>query len=389
MATGHLRPLGPSRASASERVRVDRHPVTWYASPMINGLRIVDADAHVLEPPDLFEHWLTPELRSEAPVHQADGRWFWRGAPVQHKLPEVVRLQAQAASGTSPTQLLAAMDRTGVDVAHLYPRSGLYLWHVKGMHPGFSAALTRAYNDWLADFCDAAPDRLRGVASISLADPELAEAEARRATKTLQTTLVHVRPNPVGALTLASSPYEPLWEFCEEAGVAVSFHEGSQVRATTVGQERFQTEFALGAASHPMEMMLAFLSLLEGGVFERHPRLRVGFLDAGCGWVPYWLHRLDERWARLGFEVEATVSMAPSAYFRRQCWVTVDPYEPGVNDLVERVGADRLLYGGTNPGPDGEPDVAGAVATLVARLGPDAARAILTANASAFAGNRG
>src|SRR6185436_16183227 len=98
--------------------------------------------------------------------------------------------------------------------------------------------------------------------------------------------------------------------------------------------DRFQTRFAQHACSHPMEMMMALLDLIERGVLERHPDLRVAFLEAGCGWLPYWLWRLDEEYHHLSGEVHENVRMLPSEYFRRQCFVSADPGEPLLPEIV-------------------------------------------------------
>jgi len=81
--------------------------------------------------------------------------------------------------------------------------------------------------------------------------------------------------------------------------MAVGIHEGTHSRLPTTGAERFNSRFALHACSHPMEQMMALLALIEGGVLERHRRLRVAFLESGCGWLPYWLWKLDEEYKNL------------------------------------------------------------------------------------------
>jgi predicted TIM-barrel fold metal-dependent hydrolase len=131
--------------------------------------------------------------------------------------------------------------------------------------------------------------------------------------------------------------------------------------------------------------MMAMLALIEAGVLERHPGLRVAFLEAGAGWVPYWLARLDGEYRQLGWEVADRVRIKPSEYVRRQCYVACDPGEPGLEDVLDLLGADRLLFGSDFPHIDHDPDVAGAVARLSARLpAGDAARKILRDNADAF-----
>ena len=77
--------------------------------------------------------------------------------------------------------------------------------------------------------------------------------------------------------------------------------------------------------SHPFEQMFASMSLIAGGVLERFPRLRVGFFEAGCSWVPYWLARLDDHFAHAKLGADLPIKMKPSDYFERQCMVTCDP----------------------------------------------------------------
>jgi len=107
-----------------------------------------------------------------------------------------------------------------------------------------------------------------------------------------------------------------------------------------------------------MEAQLAFLSLLDAGVLERHPRLRVAFLEAGASWVPHWLWRLDEIcYATMPGENARNVTIPPSRYFARQCWVGIELGEPCLRQVIDLVGADRLLYGTDFPHPDHLSDV--------------------------------
>ena len=103
--------------------------------------------------------------------------------------------------------------------------------------------------------------------------------------------------------------------------------------------------------AHPMEQMTAAASLILGGVLERHPRLRVGFMEAGCGWVPYWLERMDEHAENYRFELPH-LKERPSAYFRRQCFVSFELEERAVSYVAETVGPQTLVFASDFPHHD-------------------------------------
>lgn len=359
---------------------------------------------------------MEPELRSHAPYHAyvgegalADrvacpgpGGWLplppqpvVDGRPVYRSMgARAVRALAAAASerhGRSgalerPETQLADMDREGIDVAFLYPTLGLALLGMAPLDPRVAAAYARAYNTWLRDFCARDPERLRGVGLVSPHDPAQMVVELEHAAA-LGFRAVVLRPNPVEGRTLGDPAYEPFWTGCEQRSIAVALHEGAHAHLPAAGADRFSSRFALHACSHPMEQMMALLALLEGGVLERHPGLRIAFLEAGCGWVPYWLFRLDEiEYRNLAAEVEPHIRQAPSAYFRRQCFVGLEPDEPYLPDLVPHIGADNLLFGTDYPHPDhGQGLVAQALA-LRGALSDEVVRKILWDNPARFYG---
>jgi predicted TIM-barrel fold metal-dependent hydrolase len=361
---------------------------------VLQGYRIVDVDGHVQEPRDLWEKRVDREFRADLPALGTDGRRYYRGQERNRKLSQPVleafarrtleTYREQLEAGWDPASQIRSMDRMGVDVSYLYPTDGLFMWSFRNMDPRTASALTRAYNDWLYDFCGYEPTRLRPVAALALQDPGLALAELRRASDKLGMRAIYIRPNPVDGRTLGHPELAPLWAECEARGIAVGIHEGAHSQLETAGADRFQTDFALWACSHPMEQMMALLALLEGGVLERHPRLRVGFLEAGCGWVPYWLWRLDQRWRSVAFEVAEHVRMPPSEYFRRQCWVALEADEPYLEDVIAHVGEDRLLFASDYPHPDHDPDLTDEIVALEGRLSRGVLARILDANASAF-----
>jgi predicted TIM-barrel fold metal-dependent hydrolase len=153
----------------------------------------------------------------------------------------------------------------------------------------------------------------------------------------------------------------------------------------TAGIDRFESFFFQHIVSHPFEQQLACLSLIAGGVLERFPRLRVAFMESGTGWLPYWLHRMDEHYETLGWMVPE-ITMRPSKYFSRQCYISTEPGDSHVAGVAELIGADRILFASDFPHYDAV--FPGAVQAFVANCGldSDGRRAILSGNAARLLG---
>lgn len=384
---------------------------------MREGLRIIDADRHVIEPVEMWKHYLPPEFRDGAPypelrvpretLQERVARLGARGLlplgptmmldgePVMRGLSEEAMLETawhvyqrpgQLEAGASPEGQLHTMDTAGVDVAFLYPSFGLWLLVVETLAPPRASAFMRAYNDWLRDFCRAAPERLRGVGAIARHEPEQMVAEAERVAG-FGWRAVTLWPNPLHGRLLSDAAYEPFWSTCERLGLAVGIHAGSHGRVPTAGADRFQSRFGQHACSHPLEQMQALLALVEGGVLERHPGLRVAFLEAGAGWLPSWLWRLDELAYRYASaDVARHVRRKPSEYFRRQCFISVEPGEPGLEEVVRCVGEDCLLFGSDFPHVDHDGGIVTGAVGLRGRLSESVARKLLWDNPARFYG---
>ena len=95
-------------------------------------------------------------------------------------------------------------------------------------------------------------------------------------------------------------------------------HEGARTVLPQAGSDRYSA-FGRHVACHPMEQMLACLNLCADGVLERFPELRVGHLESGAGWAPFWLERMDEHWEHYSHGRSRVTKEKPSFYFKRQC----------------------------------------------------------------------
>jgi uncharacterized protein len=169
------------------------------------------------------------------------------------------------------------MDREGVDVAVLFPTLGLYIIWDDEIEPGISAAICRAYNNWLAEYCSYNRARLRGVALIPLHDTRLAVEELRRAKNELGLSGIFWRPNRLKGRTFGHPDYFPIYEVASELGVRVCVHEGARTVMAQAGSDRY-SPFGRHVACHPLEQMLAALTFSADGVLERFPELKVAQL---------------------------------------------------------------------------------------------------------------
>lgn len=359
---------------------------------MLNGYSIIDADSHVVEPAGMWVKYLEPEYRPFAPSPEMTIQGVPIAAHVSRQVREQGNQQMKRAhpnayfKGYDAESHVQAMLQMGVDMAFIYPTYGLWIWAIDDLPPDVAGAFTRAYNTWLyEEFCSYDPQRLRGVGAVNLHAPEDLRSQLQQIVD-YGWKAIFLRPNPIKGRLLSDPAYEPFWAECEDLGLAVGIHEGTHSRLPTAGADRFRTRFALHACSHPMEQMMGLLALIEGGVLERHPRLKVGFLESGCGWLPYWLWRLDEEYENLYWEVKETVKLKPSEYFRRQCYVAIEPSEPYLPQLIQSLGSETLLVGSDYPHMDHKPEIINQVIELEQQVSKETVQQIVWDNPSRFYG---
>jgi len=220
------------------------------------------------------------------------------------------------------------------------------------MEAQFAAALASAYNNWLYDFCEKDPNRLLGAGMISPFDIDEAVVETKRCVKELGFRAIFMRSNITNGRNWFDDYYEPLWSLLEELEIPLGFHESSSTAGRQIG-DNFEPNFMLRRiVAQPMEQMLGLVSLCSGGVLARHSKLRVAFLEANCTWLPWLLWRLDEGWEREGDVWAKDLTMAPSEYFKRQVFISVEPDEAGVKYVIDYVGTDRLVFSTDYPHGD-------------------------------------
>jgi predicted TIM-barrel fold metal-dependent hydrolase len=248
--------------------------------------------------------------------------------------------------GMDPHGRLKHMEIEGIDVAVVYPTLGLGVGGLEDA--GFAAAFCRAYNDWVAQYCRAAPSRLKGVALVALQDVAAAVQEVRRCIEQLGMVGVML-PSNVQGHNLSQHAFDPLFAAVEALGVPIGIHTSTGMHAHACGAERFEIFALAHATSFPFEAMLALASFVCEGIWERFPRLKVVFLEASIGWVPWWLERLDEHFELRGHDMPE-MTMPASAYVQaRECYFSCDPDEKGIPLVVQAVGEDRILYASDYP----------------------------------------
>ena len=343
---------------------------------------VADSDLHVMEPPDLWQRYIDPAFLHAAPVGLTEMRRDMRvrvkscvvlrtGSVRPHRETskrttgwrsdhDSVYADAEVRGWDAASQL-AAMDQEGVDLAVLFPSRGLFvlgldscaMMGTDGLEPDFAAAIARAYNDWLHDFCSFAPERIFGAAMVAPHDVGAAVAEARRCVEEYGMKAVFLAPGCIDRRPWHDAHYDPLWREIERLDVPLAFHGGGQTYLRPdFSLEIFDKLMMWHTFNQPLAMMTVAVSLTAGGVFERFPRLRVGLLEGNCGWAPWLFHRLDEHYEWVGRYEAPDLRRKPSEYFRTNCFLAVEADEKPVHQYVEWFGDDNLVFSTDYPHAD-------------------------------------
>ncbi len=335
--------------------------------------RVISSDSHILEPVDLWETRGDPKFKDRLPRVQRmeDGSdwWFCDGhklgsaflatlAGVRFEEPEKLWLGGAEQSydnarpgGWIPDEHIKDMDIDGIDVGILYPSEGLLLYSMPDSE--LLTSIFASYNNWLSEFCGAYPNRLKGIAMVNIDDIGEGIIELERCAK-LGFCGAMVTVYPPEERSFALPDYEPLWSAAVDLDMPLSLHVGTNRPGP--GQEFANIEIATAAftanTGHWTRMSLSHM--IYNGVFERHPKLRIGAIEQELAWVPHFLDRIDYAytqrpldWSPYRFKED----MLPSDYFHRNVFLSVQEDILGIRDR-HIIGVDNLVWGSDYPHPE-------------------------------------
>ncbi len=384
---------------------------------------VIDADGHILEPPDLWEKYLEPKYRDRAirisvgddgyeflEVDRHRARMVTQGqlgtlGGMGKKVAEANRRRADALNAGKAEQLryakptpeetyvrgaafgtmdmrerLQLLDKEQMAKAILYPTLGLF-WEAETDDAELSGAYARAYNRWITDFCTDSGGRLVPIAHISLGDPEEAARELERAAK------AGCRGAFLAPFTISHRPHgdpahDRFFAVAQDYDIPVAIHP--TVEPAALGIHHRYDHFAWAAwyydlfAGQPVQH--AFATFFQLGVFDRFPRLRVVVLESGAGWIGYFLDRADAIYTGTPIAQTVRLKEKPSVYFKDRCFISADPDERTIAGLMTHVGEDKFFWASDYPHPDHPGNYLEELAGLVAPMTPSGRRAILGAN---------
>ncbi len=360
-------------------------------------------------PADLWETRLPAALRDRAPrIEERDGQAVWicdgkvwgtwggkkpetgNDRPVKPLYNSFDRAGIYDQSERRPAVAelrLADMDRDGVKAQIIFGP----IFQISTDDPVLRVACYRVYNDWLMEFCQAAPDRLIGAPMLP-ETPQAATEELLRLAKkggVRQVTLMIANINP----KLDDPAWESLWTALEETGIILGWHitvfgPNPKSRAAGKAAAVFEnTKFFMANFLDP------FVDLFAWGILERHPKLKMVMAEAGTGWLPWLVQELDYRhwrlWEAKDFWADKggkDLETKPSELFKRQIWATFQE-DYATMSLIPFFGEDHLLWASDYPHPDGVwPNSKSAVERQMNDLSPELRRKLTYDNAAKLYG---
>ena len=360
---------------------------------------IVDADGHLCEPADLWERNLPPALRARGI------RLRWNDATGYDEcLVEDVTVTERGLAGLGnagesfedfgkgrhyedlnpagfdPRERVKVLDSEGIDMSVTYPGLGLKLGGITD--PRLAVHSCAVYNDWVAGWCAAAPDRLKGVGALPMQDPAEAAREAHRI-RDRGLVAGFARPNAYNERPFHDPVYAPVWDALETTGLPLGLHITGL--ADMPGAARAMRHLMAPGTHHALipviDQMVTLSNLVYGGVLERHPGLKVAVLESGGGWIAHWMDRLNEFESSYWWAA-APMSLDAEHYFKRQCWISFDPGERTAQALGPIAGSDRFVWASDFPHNDAKyPGVVGELREHNGDLPADARRRLFGANA--------
>ena len=358
--------------------------------------RIISADSHVLIRDEDVRAHLPRRLHDDytnakaafyakmlAGKPQKQPRAAAEGGPGYGGLPTDQAHEAAGRKGEwDPHERLRDMDVDGVDAEVLYtePSAGTMYYDL----PGDGRRLAfEAFNTAALAFAAVDPRRLLPVYLIPVVDVDEAVAEVHRVAKGgARAVMLPLYPQDLGLPGWYDKRYDRLWSAIQETGMPISQHVGASSALWDVMKYDPTPAKGIFQSLPPLHMAETIANWIVGGTLERFPGLRIVLVEAGLGWIPFFIARLDNMKKRHGWDRHGMLRETPSFYWKRQCAVTFEEDEFGVRNR-HAIGVETLMWATDYPHPDSTgPHSQDVLKTHLEGVPLDEARAIIGGNAA-------
>lgn len=342
-------------------------------NPALAGIKIVDADTHVTEAPDLFTARAPAKYKDKVPqVRRVEGvdRWFVGDRNFGSLGGNVIRADNNKVLGrlAFPTieeghrgaydtkTRLAAMDDMGVHAQICFQNSGVtQAGSLMSLGDNdLAVTILQIYNDAAAERQEESGQRLFTMAHMPLWDKAAMEAEARRCIDMgIKGFVLPDTPERLGLPSFLDDYWTPFLEMCDATGTPLNFHLNAAIDPNVLIWKGFDFEQALSVVATMFSIGNAATmgNWMVSGRLDRHPNLKIGLIESGMGWVPFALEAYEHQFREMLPNKSKVLTRRPHEYFRDHFWVTYWFEKVGPTQLLETIGVDKVMFETDFPHP--------------------------------------
>jgi len=377
------------------------------------ALSIIDVDAHITEPHDLWTSRAPASLKDRVPHVEGEGlerKWVVDGIEIATTNPvSVIGKDGRKSRGTEffgwqieevheaswdMKQRVSFLDEFGLYAQILYPNGAGFGSErfMKVEDDALRLTCARIYNEAMGEIQAESDDRLLPMALVPWWNIEQSVEEVQRAKDMgLKGIVMCSDPDSIGLPDLGADAWKPFWDACNDLGMVVNFHIGaSETSFNMFGRAAWDSNgmrrrLALGSAALFVENSRVTSNMIYSGIFDRCTDLKIVSVESGIGWIPFVLESLDYEWEETGAQQEVALQKKPSEYFRDHFWGCFWFEKVAPTHLIDVIGEDNVLFETDFPHPTClYPHVQEYIAEISADWSAERKRKILQDNAAAL-----
>lgn len=346
--------------------------------PMFEGISIVDCDTHFTEPPDLWTSNAPAGMKDKMPrverVGEAD-KWICMGRDFGSIGGNVIAKDKNKLLGRLAYQRYEQITPGSYDLKErLKDMDDMGVWgHICFQNGGvtqagslvalndepLAVAITQIFNDACADRMRVSGGRINGMGTLPYWDKRLMNAEMKRIVEIgLKGIVLPDRPERLSEGYLGTDgKVNPFWEevfdTCNATGLAINFHLNSSLDAESAMWDNlgFDQRVPMSAILHHIGCAATMSNFMLSGLLDKYESLKIGLIESGAGWVPFWLEAMDHQLDEFRTRENRGLKLRCNEYFKRHFWVSFwfESYAP--KHMLDAIGADKLLFETDFPHP--------------------------------------